>query len=414
MIRRYFKNPLLKGMPQRGKLHSVKNHETGKRVPVTNPDGPRYLNIEQLRILGPAEFDELNALLDAKNKRCAKRTAKDPTNPFVERPKKRTRFPGQHALCWYCGRQCLWGGNGLSYHLVCKGARERTCWNSVGFSGEVFAQRAVEVISNILANVNGFEAQFREIVANQEAHIMDDQPTLAALERERSEIARMKSNLLEAIADLGPREMFHEKLAELESREGLLKVLLARHERAQQTIVTLPKSFDELKDLIERTFLSLAVDSFEFGAEMKKLVPEAHVYNVRLCDGGHLEPCARCVIDLSGAIEETHVSPELRALLSSVHHIDLFSPPQRVLIREEAVRLRDEGLQQRQICKTISVQPKQPTVQKALKLDAIMRELGIDSPYQCAFEPPDNAKIGKHKYKNFKFQPLSDYQRSML
>jgi AraC-like DNA-binding protein len=31
--------------------------------------------------------------------------------------RKRTRFPGQQARCLYCGRQCVWGGNGITSNL---------------------------------------------------------------------------------------------------------------------------------------------------------------------------------------------------------------------------------------------------------------------------------------------------------
>ena len=48
MVRRFYGNPLLKGLPQRGKMHTVKNHATGRRASVKNPDGPVYYSAPHL------------------------------------------------------------------------------------------------------------------------------------------------------------------------------------------------------------------------------------------------------------------------------------------------------------------------------------------------------------------------------
>jgi hypothetical protein len=42
MIRKYYQNPLLKGQPGRGFRHTVKHHETGRRISVKNPKGPIF------------------------------------------------------------------------------------------------------------------------------------------------------------------------------------------------------------------------------------------------------------------------------------------------------------------------------------------------------------------------------------
>ena len=67
MVRRYYANPILKGMPCRGTRHTVKYHEKGSRVSEKNPKGPTYRECPHLAHIDPAEFDELNVLLNAKN-----------------------------------------------------------------------------------------------------------------------------------------------------------------------------------------------------------------------------------------------------------------------------------------------------------------------------------------------------------
>ncbi|HEY7327589.1 MAG TPA: recombinase family protein [Gemmataceae bacterium] len=109
MVRRITANPLLKGMPSRGLKHTVKHHETGRRVSVKNPNGPSFYECPHLAFWTVAEFDELNALLDRSNQHF-KRKWVNGTDPLLHVPRKRTRIPGQHARCWYCGRQYVWGG----------------------------------------------------------------------------------------------------------------------------------------------------------------------------------------------------------------------------------------------------------------------------------------------------------------
>ena len=97
------------------------------------------------------------------------------------------------------------------------------------------------------------------------------------------------------------------------------------------------------------------------------------------------------MLDLSGCIDNAAHVPELQELQISVHTIDLFErPPQRERIREEAVALRAQGLLQRQISAKLEERPRQPAVQRALLLDAMMRKSGVGSPYVVLEEPPDD------------------------
>ena len=52
----------------------------------------------------------------------------------------------------------------MTANLMCSGARTWQCWNSIGFSGALAAKRAVEAITNRLFQLDGFDAQFSEIV----------------------------------------------------------------------------------------------------------------------------------------------------------------------------------------------------------------------------------------------------------
>jgi hypothetical protein len=215
-VRRITRNPLLKGMPGRGFKHTIKHHETGRRIAVKNPKGPLFRDCPHLIHVDPLEFDAVNALLDAANKGCGRKPVNG-SDPLWRVPRKRTRFPGQHACCRYCGRQFVWGGNGITENLMCNGSRAWRCWNSIGFTGAAAVAQVAAAIAAELARLDGFDDQFRALVeqAGRDGGT-DLVRSWAELKRDEEASARQQGNLLTAIADYGPKPMFQEKLADLE------------------------------------------------------------------------------------------------------------------------------------------------------------------------------------------------------
>ena len=163
MVRRFYRNRLLAGMPGRGFRHTVKHHETGRRISVKNEDGPIYRECPHLVIIPVEELDELNMSLDSKNAKSGRKPVNG-LDPFHRRPRKSTRFPGQYARCWYCGRHYVWGANGITDSLMCSGPRHWRCWNSIGFNGPLAATRIVEAITSELYKLDGFDKQFADLV----------------------------------------------------------------------------------------------------------------------------------------------------------------------------------------------------------------------------------------------------------
>ncbi len=342
-VRRVTANTLLKGMPGRGFTKTVKNHETGRRVAVKNPTGPNFLDLPHPAHVDPAEFDDVNALLDAANAGRGRKPVNG-DDPLLRRPRKRTRFPGQHAVCWYCGRRAVWGGNGMNDTLMCNGSRGWRRRDSVGFPGGAAVAAAVDAE---LARLDGFDEQFRgmaELAGREGGAGLARE--LAELARDDEAGAREEANLMAAITAYGPKPIFEQKLKEVEAggrdrarRRGALQ---ARQTRAPR----LPDSVAGLRALFVEKFRGLARDSYEFGDLLRLVVPEFHVYLVRLCDGGHLLPRARVTLNLAGIVPDAPHAPGFTGLLTRVLTVDLFTPPQRERIRVEAVRLTDQGLDQ--------------------------------------------------------------------
>ncbi|MBM4089616.1 MAG: hypothetical protein FJ276_09345 [Planctomycetes bacterium] len=293
MVRRYYRNRLLAGCPGRGFRHCVKRHETGRRISVINPDGPIFIEVPHLAHVDAVELDEVNALLDRDNADLRRKPVHN-VGPLFRQPRKRTRFPGQHARCWYCGRQYVWGGNGMTDNSMCSGTREWHCWNSIGFPGRLAAERLVQAITGELYQLQGFESQFAEMVAATTEQLQTNTAQQwERLHRNEEKLAREMEHLADAIAKLGARPLLANKLSELEDRQKALLAVRYRLERPTRHPLQLPATVGELRESLEIQFQELATDSPEFGDLLRLLVPQFEVYLVRLCDVQSLVPHVR-------------------------------------------------------------------------------------------------------------------------
>lgn len=410
MALRYYRNPILKGMPQRGRMATVKHHGSGKRPSKKNPKGPNYYAAPHLAFFEPTEFDDLVALLAESNANYCRKQVNG-VDPRANVSRKRTRFPGQHVRCWYCGRTYNWGGNGDIGHLMCSGSHKYRCWNSIHIDGALVVERVRTAITDVLYQLDGFDDQFRQIVdtAHHDLTKTSDAP-LKQVEIEEDQLAREKANLLASIKMFGPKQMILDEVEAIEGRERDLARRRYLLEKSAKQPLSLPQSVAELRAGLEAQFQPLNIESFEFGDLLRQIVPEFHVYLVRLIDGGHLLPRARMKLAFKGIAPGVARVPELDDLLTHVVTVDLFEPPQRERVRVESVQLEAEGIQQRQIAREIKEQPKQAAVFKALALHRQMLALGLDSPYVVLREPPEHyPKLRRHRNRKYRFAPLDGY-----
>ena len=93
------------------------------------------------------------------------------------------------------------------------------------------------------------------------------------------------------------------------------------------------------------------MNSYEFGQLFPKIVPEVFVYSVRLCTGGPLLPRAKFKVDLSGSFEG-QLPEELEQQLVAEYTVDLFDRPHFEIIRDEVVKLNNEGMSKKSIGQT--------------------------------------------------------------
>lgn len=415
MVRRVFSNPLFKGMPFRGAKRTVKHNETGRRIPVKNPDGPVFRECPHLAHLEPDEFDSLQIALDAQNAKFQRKPIAG-QDPLLRRPRKRTAFPGQHARCWYCGRQCVWGGNGVAGNLMCAGAREWLCWNSISFPGAIARQKVIDAITSRLYQLDEFEDRFADMIRSATKDASGGvSHRWGELLREEEKLKRERENVKATLKAVGAHSIVQEALAELDAHEKRFALERRQLERCQARRLELPTSIASLREMLAQEFAREAAESAEFGGMLRKLVPEFHVYLVRLCDGGHLFPRAKIRLNLVGSFDDAVRVPGLCSLLSHELPLDLFCPPQRERIRVEAARLAGQGLTHREIAQRLPEKPTSTAVGNALALQRLMDSQGLASPYIVVDEMPvDYSKLRRQKNSKFRSTPLEGYDRPKL
>lgn len=413
MVRRLVSNTLLKGVAARGYRHTVKHNETGRRISVPNPDGPKYFECPHLAFVGATEFAEVNELLNKRNAHFRRKKVNG-IDPLTRVPRKRTRFPAPQAICWYCGHAFVWGGNGTTNHMMCKAARGWNCWNSFAFDGPLAARRVTDAIFAALHDIQDVqysqfvEAAYRDGVGDLDAR-------RHALRQRESGLAERKAKLVESLERYGPRPVIEEALEAFERDER--EIAKERHalKAMSERRLHLPESPAAIENQLKAEFARLANSPGEFAVLMEKIVPEFQVHLIRLCDGGHMLPRARVKLDLGADHPDVRRVPGLSAMLVRVVTIDLFDPPQRELIRQESVRLASQGLTHKQIAARLPGKPTSTAVYKALQLDRKMKSLKLGSPYINILEPPaEYTKLRRHKNPKYHFAPLESYQKPPL
>lgn len=400
MVRRLSKNPLLKGLPERGRKHTIKHHQSGRRISVPNPQGATVRACPHLLIIPPEEFDEVNHLLDAAHRNRGRKFGSGV--PDVG-SRKQSRFPGQSACCAYCGRVYVWGANGMPGHLQCNGSRQWKCWNSVGFSGALSTRKIMECLRTELFEVEGFADQYRAMIASAGQSMSHGEDERRELERRLGEIAQEKSNLVAAIKHAPASATLLTALSELEAEEETINRRLRLIDAQKSSRIRLPDSVKELRAAFTGAFEGLALDSFEFARCLRPIIRTFHVSLVQLLDGGPLLPRAHVTLDFCGIVPGARSGSIERSF-----DIDLFTPPKREIIRPRVMAMNRPGTTTSAIAAECGVSPLR--VQEAVLLATMMAEQGRASPYVVVTEPPSKAgRLSRHLHPRYRFEPLPGY-----
>ncbi|WP_020476065.1 recombinase family protein [Zavarzinella formosa] len=404
MVRRVTANPILKGLPCRGRMRTVKHNGTGQWLSRKNPDGPVFRECPHLAHWTSEEFDRVNARLSAANEGCGRKAANG-SDSRAGIPKKRTAWPGRHVMCGICNRPYYWGGHGRNSHMMCSGARDYKCWNTVTFNGHEAADRIARAVLDHISRLPDFEPVFLDKVrAWAEARNSTCAADLRQADQELTTVRRQLQNVADMVADWGGSRALHEKDKALQKRERELLDRLSRLTRQPVETVTFP-TMEEIRRTALDAIKSARTDQAEFGRVMRLVIPCLRVLPVRLCDGGGLTLRAAVTFDLKALIPPEVIRPEPEPSLRSEIIVDLFDPPERAKFREEIIRRRQAGETQKAIGDTLDLTI--TAVQRAAALDRMMRAQGRTDPYVPVTEPPsDCTKMKRHHHRRYAYTPL--------
>lgn len=414
MAKRFYRNPLLKGRPYRNKMHSVKHYQTGRRKSVKHPDGPVFFDAPHLAFLDATDFDDLGALLDAKNANFRRRESNG-VDPLLGVPRRRSKFPGQILACYYCGHKYVWGGNGITSNLMCANSRHWRCWNTDGVRADLVTIGLRDAILAELYRLDGFDDQYRDLLERADAGCgLDYETKVAQIESQAAEVERQERNLINAIRKYGDSEPIQSEMEALKARKATITESRRELKRSKESNLKLPSSVSELRKLLEEQFLAASQSKDEFGDLLRKICPEMHAYLVATCDGQpSVYPRVQARIELDGIVDNHTSVNGLDKLLHRVITIDAFVPPQRERIRLRAVAGREQGLTIKAIVRHIAAhssdKPSACTVSAALRLHDAMQRQSLSSPYVLAEHPPADQKHRRHKNAKYSFQLRNGY-----
>ncbi len=403
MVSRVTHNSLLKGLRFRNKRKTRRSSGGTYKSEKAKPADLLTRHVPHLAFFEEAYYDRVVAKVDARNAKFRRNSNGGP-DPCADRPKKRTRFPGQSIYCGVCGRMFVFGGHGQKDRLMCSGAREYKCWNAITVDGPSAARKISEAMFSEIENMAGFDPSFLAMV-NEEADKFDAaresrlRELTTAIERGNREIA----NLVKYIRDGDDSPTVRDELRRLETCRQQLKHDKDQTEQMPTCTVVVPDA-DQVKQLAREAFKDLAIDSHEFAKRLRTATGKIVVYPFRSCDGGHIGLRSKFRTQIASLLPDPRLQSILKQPLERVLTIDLFEPPQRVEYRERLVTLRQEKTERvaaQELGITVTA------VQRAAALSRLMKQQGLTDPYVRLMEPPsDYTKLRRHLNRRYRFEPL--------
>lgn len=415
MVSRVSHNWLLKGDRFRNKRRTKRNNTTGK-YKSEKADTKELLlrHVPHLAFFHEAYYDRVIAKADARNAKY-RRNGKGKADPCLDRPKKRTRFPGQTIFCGICGRLYVFGGHGQKDHLMCEGARGYQCWNGITVDGPLAVKNISTSVFSEIQLLENFDPTFLEMV-NEDARRLDAgrETRLKEINRELHAVQQEIENVMKFVRSGDSSERVRAELRRLEEeREKPLLRTKDEIERLPTCEIVLP-SAGEVKDFGREAFQDLATSSFEFAKRMSALTGKIYVYPFRLCDGGQIVLRAKIRLQLANLLRDKRLRQLLQRPLERVLKIDLFDPPQRVGFREQILAGRQEvdasghKKTEREVATSLGITI--TAAQHTAALDRLMKLQGLNDPYVRLLEPPaDYAKLRRHLHPRYHFEPLPDH-----
>ncbi len=274
MVSRFVFNPILKGIRVRNRKESRRINKTGRHRSFNAPQSMHlYRECPHLAFIDAETYDRVIALLKARNAIFARGVSKKAPDCRVGIPKKSTIWPGQHLKCGICNRIYIWGGHGVTAHMMCAGCRDYKCWNSTSVDGFDTSRLLTEAILQKIEKLPNFDSVFlekiRDAITRRRATRTQE---LDSLDSDIRNIEVRIERITEAIAAGAKNDALFSKLSSLESELQFKKRRREEVLREPTDQFEMP-NIDQVRSLARTAIESLARDSAEFGRIMTRLIP---------------------------------------------------------------------------------------------------------------------------------------------
>ena len=405
MVKRLTYNPILKGERERNNK-MVRRKYNGRPECINAPAEELLIRkVPHLAFFEPDRWDRLIRMLDERNKKY-QRSPERKNDPRAGTPKKQTRWPGQHLRCGVCGRLYVHGGHGKKERMMCNGAREYTCWNSMTVDSMTVANAVASDIRELIRALPSFdEAWVNEYQAQRSSLLKVQGTELKNVNAELVKKERALENLIGGLAELGSSPMVLEKIRSAESSLQLLKDRAYQLEQASSESVALP-SLEEIIEVSDQSFDNIVVADQEFGRMMKSVVTEFFVLPYRLADGGHVRPKITYRANLASLVDHTDLE-----LLQFDRLVDLTDTPRRLHHMDDVVRMVDSGMKHADVAAELGIFKTE--VSYAMRLYRCMQDLGTGVPWVPVTKSDQVFDYFKRvRNDQFTFKPLVGFENT--
>lgn len=407
-------NPILKGERRRNVRMSDRVNKSGRKKSIKAPASELLIRqCPHLAFFGPAYYDGIIAMLRLRNGKY--RRGQDGTDCRRNLPRSRTRWPGQHLRCGICGRKYVFGGHGQKDHLMCDGARQHRCWNSVTCEGPQAVQRVLASILVATEQLEGFDETFRALVIEEaQAGLKGIGDEISRMEGQQKTLVRSIENFTKAIGEVGTSQALLHSLGEAEARLADVSFRLQDLKKAQKSQIPEVPTADELRMLAHAAFLDIDINTPAFARLMRELIGEIHVYPYRLIDGGLPVLRAKLSLNLMSLLPSKSRLPGVASTFERTLVVDLFSKPEREKHRSAVIAaMKVEGMTFKRAAQDLRIYAS--VAQRAGQLQRLMASAGVNDPYIPIRTPIEgSSKYRRHLHPRFRFEPLPGYEQTLF
>ena len=364
-----------------------------------------------LAFVEEARYDRVLRMIRQRNA-CYRRTDRPEDDPLRGRPKKATRWPGQHIRCGVCGRSLVWGGHGRKDFMMCNGVRERRCWNSGTIHVERVARLVINKIYRQVAMLPEFDHKIRDAVKQQVRESRDTAMLQRTkLERDVSAYTHQIERLLDAIESGQSAASLDRRLREREAQLAEAKDQLAELASDTRREVDIP-SKKQLHERLKEMVGDLDLSTGQLRRTLRILVPDLYVLPHRLLDGGKIVQRVEITMRLTPLLDPGIENFNIKALQMATCELPAYDQPDVVRILDQVVIIRGAGSTKPPTLKSVAQQlsVSERTVQRAEAIAAIMKVCGVSDPYEpLRSVPEDNSKYRSHRHPDYCFEPLPGF-----